>query len=214
MIGVVPHFIDGITPGSWPDWVAALGTSAAFLIAAIAYVREVRARRWAQARLVYVRLVDVSWHPPGATVPLLAHGAGIGFGDVPWLPVSGPPPITEQIVMAAAGTVTAAVHNGSDELFGPAFVRALGRNGPGVPWAFEVPAGATAPHSETVVELLCSNPHYPTGEPGIELEVTFRDAAGRWWRRRGFEPVGRARDRERAARRATRARAKAHPGSA
>lgn len=199
-----------VTAGSWPDWLAAIGTSAAFIVAAIAYGRDVRARRWAQARLVYVRMKDLSWHGPGATVPLLAHGAGSGRGDVPWVPVrTNQPPTTHQILLGPGGVVTAAVHNGSDELIGPAFVRAIGRTGLDVPWDFEAIAGPVDPHSDGVVELVCSNPHFPGGEPNVQLEVTFRDSAGRWWRRRGHEPVERARDRERQARKARRERARA-----
>ena len=60
------------------------------------------------------------------------------------------PPVTAQVVLEAAGTVTAAVHNDSHELFGPALVRAHGRMGLEVRWEFEVPLGAMAPHSSTV----------------------------------------------------------------
>ena len=191
--------------GSWPEWLAAVGTTAAFLVAAVAYARDVKARRWAQARLVHVEVRDVRFYAPGETAPLLAYGAQVGYGDVPWLPVAREePPVTHQVLLGAGALVTAVVHNGSDEIFGPALVRAYGRTGLDTPWGFDVPGGPVGPRSETVLELLCSNPHYPRGEPGIYLEVTFRDSAGRWWRRRGYEPVLRARDKEREVRRAKR----------
>lgn len=202
MFESMSDFIARIQPGSWPDWIAAIGTTAAFLVAAVAYSRDVRTRRWAQARLVHVELRDLHFFGPREVAPLLAHGAGIGGGDVPRVPLnSGAPPVTRQLLLEPAGLATAAVQNGSDEVFGPAFVRALGRTGPGIPWDFEVTSGPVSPRSERVVELCCSNPHYPSGQPGIELEVVFRDSAGRWWRRRGYEPVRRARDKEREVRR-------------
>lgn len=193
-------FLDAITPGTWPDWVGALGTSAAFLVAAFAYAGDVRRRRWAQARLVYVRLEYLTSHETSATVPILDRGVRPRGTDVEGveLPTRGG---RGKLIVDAAAAVTAAIHNGSDELIGPAIVRAVGRTLPGVPWDFEVSAGSVDPHSEVLADLLCSNPHHPGAPPNLELEVTFRDSAGRWWRRRGTEPVERARDRERAARR-------------
>jgi hypothetical protein len=53
-----------ITLGSWPDWIAAIFTSLAFVLAAGSYARSVRVRREAQARLVYSKITHVQEHEP------------------------------------------------------------------------------------------------------------------------------------------------------
>lgn len=46
--------LDPIDAGTWPDWVAAIFTSAAFLIAALSFRRSVNDRTREEARRVYV----------------------------------------------------------------------------------------------------------------------------------------------------------------
>lgn len=63
-----------ITLGSWPDWIAAVGTALAFLIAAVSYLWSVKVRREAQARLVYAEVATNRWRK-GNELYALANGA-------------------------------------------------------------------------------------------------------------------------------------------
>lgn len=183
----VSGFISAITPGTWPDWFAAIGTTAAFAIAAIAYARDVKARNWAQARLVYCKVLGVTAYEAMKSFPLLDQGAQVGHGDVKLGHVEAVDGTVLHFSESPFVLVTIAVHNGSDELIGPVWVQGF-NPGDGAPWNFRVPLGFVEPRSHGVVELYCSNPAHP-GEPNVLGRVVFRDSGGRWWRRSGWEPV-------------------------
>lgn len=185
----VPGFIDAITPGSWPDWFAAIGTTAAFAVAAVAYTRDVSARRWAQARLIYCKVLDSTGYPAAEPFPILNLEAAIGGGDIGRRFVTGSVP--HQFISDTAFVLSSvAVHNGSDELIGPVWVQAF-NPGNGQSWDFAIPFGFVEPHSHRVAELYCSNPAYPA-EPNVLARVVFRDSRGRWWRRSGWDMVVRS----------------------
>ncbi|MDF9874816.1 hypothetical protein [Cellulosimicrobium cellulans] len=181
--------LGAVGAGTWPDWIAALGTSLAFLVAALAYGRDVSWRRQAQARLVYAKISHLEFHDAGAVVPMLAHGAGIGNGDARLAIAGGPGSQSNYVALEPFAVVTVEIHNGSEELIGPVHVQAL-NTGMGEGWPFSVPAGMVEPHSSTVVELTCTNRHYP-GQPGVGVIIAFRDATSRWWYRQGIEPIER-----------------------
>ncbi|WP_139107645.1 hypothetical protein [Oerskovia enterophila] len=217
MLASISDFVGRVQPGSWPDWLAAIGTTLAFGVAAVAYSRDVRTRRWAQARLVHIEVTSSNTTFLGRDAPVYGDPNAATVGDVVWIGKRSVGRLMARLPIAPAAVVVAKIYNGSDELLGLTLVRAYGRNGPGDPWDFEVKGGPVGPRSEVVIDLLCSltlsNP-----KPDVELEVTFRDSAGRWWRRRGVEPVRRAKDKEREIRRAgraiTRQRLRARWGSA
>ncbi|MFD6094598.1 hypothetical protein ACFWGN_21000 [Oerskovia sp. NPDC060338] len=216
MLASISDFFGRVQPGSWPDWLAAICTGLAFLVAAIAYTRDVRARRWAQARLVHVEVV-LSTVTHLGRVPAWREVVTVMGGDVGSVETVRGHPRLRAVNIPPAAVVVAEIHNGSDELVGLTLVRAYGRSGPDDPWDFEVTGGPVGPRGKVVMMLLCSLSML-NQQPDVELEVTFRDSAGRWWRRRGVEPARRAKDKEREIRREgraiTRQRLRARWGSA
>ena len=179
-----------VTAGSWPDWIAAIGTSSAFLIAAGSYVRDVRSRREAQARLVYANIIDTQAHVPGDVFPMLANGALIGGSNasVQFLREGSE---SRYRALEPLVALTVAIHNLSNELVWPARVRAHEINGKR--HDFVVATGPVEPGRERVVELICRNPHFP-GEPSLGVGLVFRDSSGRWWKRHQWDPIERVHD--------------------
>ena len=156
----------GIGLGTWPDWIAAIGTVVAFLIAAVAYATDANRRRWAQARLVYSFVAERHDREPGQVIRLRE-------------PCFEAPDAFEVVSRGLDGTsvrarkrlveATIAVHNGSKELIGPIRARVVGMETPGEVVFRQV----------TVLS------------PAIGSTVSFRDSVGRWWRRPQGEPVER-----------------------
>ena len=174
--------IDAITLGSWPDWLAAVGTSAAFLIAARSYRIDVRRRKEAQARLVYGQVTHVEHYGAGERFPMLARGARAGFGDaavgfVDFDPVAG----SAYVAAEPLAALTVAVHNGSEELISRVRVQVhTFENGQVL--AFNALIGPIEPRAEAVVEMLCRNDVYPARRSHGVI-VTFEDSSGQWWKR-------------------------------
>ena len=83
---------DTVTAGSWADWLAATGTSLAFVIAAVSYRRSVNLHRRDQARLVYSKMIDVKYFDPGSRLEILPNGArmGVNGGGVVIQPPASP----------------------------------------------------------------------------------------------------------------------------
>lgn len=191
MVNKSPDFIDQITPGSWPDWLAATGTSLAFLIAAISYARSVKERREGQARLVYSKLIGLKFYEPGTEFEMLPDGARSGLTVdrcVGIVPPSSPEDKARYIALAPVIQLTATIHNGSKELIGPAKVQVVNTGRKKTDDTFAVMVGAVDPESETVVDFVWPNVDHP-GQPGLGTTLLFRDASGRWWRRHLAEPV-------------------------
>lgn len=184
-----PDFLSQITPGSWPDWLAAIGTSLAFLVAAFSYARSVRERREEQARLVYSKLIGLKFHEPGTKFEMLPNGAGRGWtegGCADILPASGEK--AQHIAVIPLIQLTAAIHNGSKELISPAKIQIVNTGRKTTYNTFAITVGAVDPESEEVVDFVWPNADHP-GEPSLGTTLLFRDAGARWWRRHLTEPV-------------------------
>ncbi|MGC1211993.1 MAG: hypothetical protein WA890_12100 [Micromonospora sp.] len=193
LLNVVDHstgFFDKITLGSWPDWVAAIFTSAAFIVAAITYMRSVEERRESQARLVYSKLVGLKFHEPGTEFDMLPHGAKSGWtaSGVDILPPSSPEEKSRYIALVPVIQLTAAVHNGSKELIAPAKVQVVNTGRNSTYDTFSATVNSVDPESEEVVDFVWPNADHP-GQPGLGTTLLFRDASGRWWRRHLAEPI-------------------------
>ncbi|MDN4479909.1 hypothetical protein [Demequina muriae] len=183
----------GIGLGTWPEWVAAILTGLAFLIAAVSLALEVSRRRKAQARLVYSETRHVRTVIKGAKFPALADGATVRF-DGRTFAAGGSAPLDVQdkegrdLFIAAEDQViyTVAVCNVSDELVSKVNVRIYLDNDVAATGVI----GIVPPHSETVAEFLA-----PLRSRFMVIgtchEVVFRDAAGRWWLREEAEPIER-----------------------
>lgn len=195
----MPSFLDKITLGSWPDWVAAIGTSLAFIVAAVSYARSVKVRREEQARLVYSKVIDVKHYKAGTELELLPNGAKRGAligGGRTWtfaVP-SSPDEKLRDVALAPVIQLTAVVHNGSKELIGPAKVQVvnIGRNNMGRKTTydtFSVIVDVVDPESDYVVAFSWPNVDHAAGEPSLGTTLLFRDASGQWWRRHRAEPI-------------------------
>jgi len=182
-----------ITLGSWPDWVAAVGTSLAFIIAAVSYFRSVRDATKAQARLVYASLVDIKSHAPGEESPLMLGGASIGGGEGYAIKPGAPGVQATQIAVAPLTRAVVRVHNGSDELMGSVKVQLYNS---GLKKLFDratMFTGPIEPHNDYVADISVINEQYQ-GEPSVGMVIVFQDSSNRWWKRHGFQPIERIHD--------------------
>jgi hypothetical protein len=179
-----------ITAGSWPDWVAAVFTSLAFMVAAVSYARSVKVHRESQARLVYSKVTETEHHLPGTSFELLAHGARIGK-TCPGMEIESPTAIGTKArgrAISPIMQVTAVIHNGSDELIGPTKLQIVNVGLKSVYDEFAHVLNAIEPKSEYIVNFMIHNPVHPS-QPSLGSTLLFRDASGSWWRRHLAEPI-------------------------
>ena len=180
--------------GTWPDWIAAVGTSFAFLIAAVAYFRDVKTRRESQARLVYTRLLTIKDHRPGELLEALAEGATQGISSASIRLVLPPQTGTGKAALVSDDDtirVTAAVRNASDELIGPVKLQLVDTGRQEVFNEFCLLTAYIEPGSEYVGDFVFVNPAGPGAQPALGTTVIFRDASGQWWRRHLAEAIER-----------------------
>lgn len=184
----------GITLGSWPDWLAAIATGLAFLIAAISYARSTRDHRQSQSRLVYATFKSIASHPAGMVIPILPEGVETGYGEgtvvAPGLGADGG---FGMITTAPIMRATDAIHNGSDELIHPVKLQLRDTGLDRILDRISLRTGPVEPHTEHLVDISVINEHFP-GEPGISPVIIFRDSSGRWWKRHEYEPIERIHD--------------------
>ena len=184
-MGTVEDFVSGISAGSWPDWLAAGGTSLALVIAALSYRRSVQIRHEAQARLVYSYVTDHLEAQPGDRVPMKSGAISEGVGVILPAGPTGDAFLQAQVPLLVQ---TVVVHNGSQELIGPVKVQ-LTDIGRGV--VFEDCAyivDSVKPNTEARWTFYLQNQSHP-GSPSTGSTIVFRDASGSWWRRNRSEPV-------------------------
>lgn len=182
-----PDEAPGIALGSWPDWIAAIGTSLAFVIAAVTYFRSTRDARAAQARLVYGKITEIRFFKTGEELPLFgASGAEIGTGEGQEFRVGRAPLATQAVIH-----VVVRVHNGSNELMGPVKVQLwdIGLRKPME--RVTLTLDQIEPGSDDIGEMTVINEHAPAGEPGVGLVLVYRDSSRRWWKRQEMEPIER-----------------------
>lgn len=175
---------------AWLAWIAAVTSSATFIVIAATFWKDVRIRRESQARLVYSRRTDLHLHATGEAFELLPanHILSVDFGyRIERLPAAmdsmsfgrAPVPILR---------VSVVTHNGSDELIGPVRVQLVDVGRGRVFDEFSALIETIEPHTDAAVQFTWPNPDHP-GLPGLGSTVIFRDASGRWWRRHLAEPI-------------------------
>lgn len=183
----------GLEPGTWPEWVAALTTSFAFVVAAMTYARSMKDQRRAQARLVYARIADISHHEPGEEVP------GLMNGETMAAPQSDS--VTNDLSASGGLTwhaktrvvrVSVELVNKSDELVLQWLPRLYDYGLKEEYTVLTQPIGYVEPHSSKRVGLIAINPHGVKGYPGLQVNITFQDSTGRLWGRDQFRPIERA----------------------
>src|SRR3954447_13449809 len=145
-----------ITAGSWPDWIAATFTSLAFVVAAVSYRRSVQVRREAQARLVYSKIQHIEFREAGEHFDLLPHGAQAGNGTNGVVIITpavkaGVTPRSELLALVPVIEVTAVIHNGSDELVGPAKIQMVNVGRKQIYDTFSIMAGMIEPGTDHIV---------------------------------------------------------------
>lgn len=194
---VVEHstgILDKITLGSWPDWVAAIGTSLAFIIAAFSYARSVKLHREAQARLVYSKVQEVKHHEAGTEFEPLRNDAKIGNvrgsdrTGVTFVMPSSSHGVVRQLALVPVMQLTAVIRNGSKELIGPVKVQVVNIGRKITYDTVSVLIDVVDPESDYVVDFVLPNVDHP-GQPSLGTTLLFRDASGQWWRRHLAEPV-------------------------
>lgn len=198
LVNVIDHstgVLDKITLGSWPDWFAAVGASAAFIVAALAYRGSVKLRREEQARLVYSKVMEAKCHEAGVGLEPLPHGAKIGntrgpgiTGTAFAIPSSPSDEAAREIALVPVIQLTACIRNGSKELIGPAKVQVVNRGRKTTYDTFSVIVDVVDPESDYVVNFVWPNVDHP-GEPSLGTTLLFRDSSGQWWRRHLAEPI-------------------------
>ena len=171
--------------GSVPEWVAALGTSAAFLVAAWAYLMDARRRREAQARLVYAEVRHVSYVGRGEEFPVLAHGERMGLPGVgaEGLPTGRKDEDGHSLFVALAPQCIhgVAIVNASDEIVDQVTVRHYFINEKDM-LPVDGIAGTAKPRSDRLVEYYLPNPPHPA-QRVYRMDLLFRDSRGHWWLR-------------------------------
>jgi len=79
------------------------------------------------------------------------------------------------------------VHNGSKEVIGPIHARLVYED---KSWPESPGLALQAVHPETSVRIhLMGRNELPLGVPILSPSITFRDSTGRWWERKGTEPI-------------------------
>jgi len=179
-----------IDAGTWPDWVAAIGTSAAFIIAAIAYRKSVQDGRVAQARLVFSKSTFKVYEEGDD----LSDFRGADYGKVTGIWPNRSADGVWQVAMKNCVVVEATVHNASNGLISNVEVEVLSHSDryefPGrYVYNFDVVDPASSRSTRIVFPT-------PTEFSWNDLltQVTFTDAAGKHWVRRHAGPVRAARD--------------------
>ncbi len=182
-----PMPVEAIGWGTWPEIVAAVVTSLAFVVAATSLVRDLQVRREAQARLVYSKLIHIEQFEAGATFDLLPHGAVTATGSAASTIILGQ---GLGLAVAPVQRVTVIVHNGSNELIGPARVQMVNAGKNYTYDTFSLSVGAIDPLTDYTAILEWPWEEHPN-MPSLATTVIFRDASGRWWRRHRSEPIER-----------------------
>jgi hypothetical protein len=150
-----------VTWGTWPQWVSAIVSSLAFLVAALSYRRSVRHRTEEQARLVYSRIRHIRFHDVGATFDVLPDGAtqGVSSGGVALeRPTTSGPAINRALVPLIE--VVAVVRNMSKELIGPVKLQVVDGGAGKIYDRFCSINNAVEPESEWVVVLVPAESWY------------------------------------------------------
>lgn len=176
---------DWLEPKVWEE-ARATGTALVALVAlgfaGRTYALNSRGKREEQARLVYSQTLSLQSLPPGSDVELPEDDdAHLAVHRVAWRFGS---PLEEDAVLAAVE-----IHNRSKEVIGPINVR-LAHSDQDWTDSPGFTLQALSPDSSARVFLLGKN-ELPFGTPVLFPIVLFRDSAGKWWRRKGTNPIQR-----------------------
>lgn len=178
--------------GAWPDWIAAVASSLAFMIAAVAFARGVAMKRRANASLVYAES-EIRAYPEGQRLefvdPELRHTHVAE--DLIDFRVDGLTQV-HLVTLNPLWHARVTVHNVSDELMGPVSFRLAFKDSGEVTERWRLLQVLRPGDSQSV--LLLEPWDRVTGGPFPTVETLFRDSSGAWWLRVAGEPVRRYRE--------------------
>lgn len=183
---------DGIDWGSAPEWVMAVVTLVAAIVALMTYRRSVQVRREAQPRLVYSKVLETKHHGTGAVFDRLPEGATRRTVAPNCADLQRRSGHLVHVAVVPVTAVTVAVHNGSDELIGPARVQTVHTETEEPVTDVTMGTSRVEPGADWVAQVVFPNEVHPA-QPPIGTSVVFRDATGQWWRRRQSHPIEPAR---------------------
>jgi hypothetical protein len=170
--------------GTVPDWVGGVGTAAAFLIAALGYVRSVNTRKVEQARLVYAKLTagDVCLEGKPISGKYLTDLMNSRRELVRWDEEAA-----SYLATRDFGSALVVVVNRSDQML--ASLDRVGIVGwPGAePWSVETALRPLEPGEEREMQLLRFG-RDGTAQSSVPF-IEFMDASGVRWRRDGGHPI-------------------------
>ncbi|MGO2750294.1 MAG: hypothetical protein ACTIA6_09615 [Pseudoclavibacter sp.] len=182
--------------GELAEWVGAISTAAAFIIAAIGYAWSVSRDRKAQARRVYANYAGYDLYPGGVNADareLLPLDA-VGYTFEEEMGVQGDRNPDGSMTISIAGPVvrcTYKIVNHSDEVIGPVRLNLVD------PKTGELIANVegTIPYIEPGGEVRYGAvlvDRWRTEVVELHARIIFRDSSGTWWHRYESEPVQRA----------------------
>lgn len=165
-----------LVDSSMADWVGAIGTTAAFFVAALAYRQDVWHRNRAQARLVDVSLESFDDIEAGQTVDAQ-------FGVlVPMNLIEQDSMFESRITFAKnVKLVTVKVHNHSSEIVLMLFVSVYtDETTKSLPPEMGLPSGALAPHQDREFQFFIED--FGIADI-VSARVLYSDSLGVWWDR-------------------------------
>lgn len=183
--------------GSVADWVMVLTTIGAVVVAGIAlnysrkanqiaqrvYTDDVRVRNEAQARMVYSKVRGVSVYFKGEGIP--AHNDEHSMTQVGGNVLGSNEDGTGDLyALEDTQIIDLTIYNGSSEIIG-AFQAQLYDMTHRVTIPGSIGADAVLPGESTPLIRIA----VPGGHGNYLPEISFRDSAGLFWSRRGFDPV-------------------------
>lgn len=202
---------DGATSGSIPEWLtlvvtvlalaaavyaglqaskAAKGAQKQAAVAVAAFRADAKVRAEASASKVYSVIFDHDFVEPSE----LALGIFADLDRTVLEPEVFSP--DTHLFIVPALRVAFHISNDSDEVVGPISYQLVFRDGYRSVQRIDV--RPLLPHTKTAFEIVTTwptgmarGPDNPIELLGIVPEIELRDSAGRWWRRRGYDPIER-----------------------
>ncbi|OIU88668.1 hypothetical protein [Microbacterium sp. AR7-10] len=175
----LPPFAEALTIewGTVPDWVAAIGTVLAFVVAAVAYAGSVWLSREAQARQVSMSQLQIDVVEAGTSLGLAQPMVLIG------VPVDLSQPMPEGLVPGVrVARLKLTVVNNSDEVMGPVSLEFAALGARSFLRDAHGEIDRIQPHETATIRVVIPDHWYPM-HPPLQVRMVFRDSAGRWWQR-------------------------------
>lgn len=178
--------------GAWPDWFAAVGTVAAFMVALVVYVRSQQDAKKSQARLVHAYVASVRSVSDGARPGFRTDEAVFVGEDDHFEYASNDDGSLEAYALRSLLVVDVKVENNSDEIVTKVVSRLFVTNGEGHELDLElIDVPILVPRSSILRYAIFS--YGDLGHGGKVAATSFTDSSGRRWYRHERSPLHRRR---------------------